>query len=414
MHPTKQGIERPVAHAPRRPGALATVAAMLVPAVFCAAPAQAIPAFAKIYHKSCSSCHTHIPQLTEFGRTFLRNNFRVPGEEKDAPLALRRNLPLSIELVAHAANDSRAEDPDPKLDGNLDAVLLQGGGLLTKKDAFYLHHHLLEDNRPGDVYEIWVQHAFDDRNNLNLRVGQYEQPLGLSSDITRLTHAGYLSYEAGVGQNDFSFSSPVRGIMLSGGSLGDGLRFALSYHAPQERETAHGEPEMEEMEGVTLTRQLNTVLLRLEQQIRDNRFGIFGTMGSTRIATPDGTSKDHYSRFGVDVEAPFRIARVYGTWMTGENSNPTVGGGRGSLTGGFIGAEFPLAHSSGEHSGHTPYAAYLQYDRVHVRSPLEEGVSEGPTVGFLMHPVQYLAIIAEYQHRRENRDRFVLAGHVSF
>ena len=166
------------------------------------APSQAVPAFARIHRLPCSACHSHVPQLNDFGRAFQLNNFRIPGQEKDAPLALRRTSPLGLEMLAHVSNDSRAAKGE-KWNRSFDALLLQGGGLLTLKDSFYLHHHVLEDNRPGDVYELWVQHAFDDKANLKLRIGQYEQPLGLSPEILRLTHSGYLGYEAGVGQNDF-------------------------------------------------------------------------------------------------------------------------------------------------------------------------------------------------------------------
>jgi len=48
-----------------------------------AAPARAIPAFARKYGTSCQTCHTVYPKLTPFGEAFRRNGFRFPGSDGD-------------------------------------------------------------------------------------------------------------------------------------------------------------------------------------------------------------------------------------------------------------------------------------------------------------------------------------------
>src|SRR6266540_2749746 len=121
---------------------------------------QAIPAFSRQFKTPCATCHTHFPLLNEFGRAFLNNNFRMPGGEREAPLAFRQNIPLSLQVDAHASRDTGAERGSEM---GLDAVILNAGGLLTHQDSFFLHHHLQEENRPGEVYEAWVQHAFPGR-----------------------------------------------------------------------------------------------------------------------------------------------------------------------------------------------------------------------------------------------------------
>ena len=45
--------------------------------------AWAIPAFARKYHTSCTTCHTIFPKLTPFGEQFRRNGFRFPGVDSD-------------------------------------------------------------------------------------------------------------------------------------------------------------------------------------------------------------------------------------------------------------------------------------------------------------------------------------------
>jgi hypothetical protein len=48
-----------------------------------AAPAHAIPAFARKYGTSCQTCHTIYPKLTPFGEAFRRNGFKFPGSDTD-------------------------------------------------------------------------------------------------------------------------------------------------------------------------------------------------------------------------------------------------------------------------------------------------------------------------------------------
>jgi len=54
---------------------------------------QAIPAFARKYHTSCSTCHYAYPELNSFGKAFRNNGFRYPGNQdpemtKEEPISL--------------------------------------------------------------------------------------------------------------------------------------------------------------------------------------------------------------------------------------------------------------------------------------------------------------------------------------
>jgi len=50
---------------------------------FSSLPAHAIPAFARKYGTSCTTCHTVFPKLAPFGEAFRRNGFRFPGVDSD-------------------------------------------------------------------------------------------------------------------------------------------------------------------------------------------------------------------------------------------------------------------------------------------------------------------------------------------
>lgn len=60
-----------------------------------AAPAHAIPAFARRYGTSCLTCHTIYPKLTPFGEAFRRNGFKFPG--KDGDFVKQETVPLGQE-----------------------------------------------------------------------------------------------------------------------------------------------------------------------------------------------------------------------------------------------------------------------------------------------------------------------------
>jgi hypothetical protein len=48
-----------------------------------APPAAAIPAFARKYATSCTTCHVVYPKLTPFGEAFRRNGYRFPGVDSE-------------------------------------------------------------------------------------------------------------------------------------------------------------------------------------------------------------------------------------------------------------------------------------------------------------------------------------------
>src|SRR5579883_2407629 len=72
----------------------ARIQTMLIGAIvlLAAAPARAIPAFARKYGTSCQTCHTVYPKLTPFGEAFRRNGFKFPGS--DTEMTKQETVPL--------------------------------------------------------------------------------------------------------------------------------------------------------------------------------------------------------------------------------------------------------------------------------------------------------------------------------
>src|SRR5262245_13319993 len=69
-------------------------ASMAAVTIFAAAAstASAIPAFARKYGTSCSTCHVALPRLNDFSEDFRLNGFQIPQDDeffvKDSPIAL--------------------------------------------------------------------------------------------------------------------------------------------------------------------------------------------------------------------------------------------------------------------------------------------------------------------------------------
>ncbi|HEY6040203.1 MAG TPA: hypothetical protein VIV58_38230 [Kofleriaceae bacterium] len=66
--------------------------------------ASAIPAFARKYGTSCTTCHTVYPKLNPFGEAFRRNGFRFPGTDSD--VVKQPTVPLGADAYKGMFPDS--------------------------------------------------------------------------------------------------------------------------------------------------------------------------------------------------------------------------------------------------------------------------------------------------------------------
>jgi hypothetical protein len=422
-----------------RPGILPLAACALV--LLVQRPAGATPAFARQYKMECRSCHTQFPQLNETGRRFRLNNYRFADQKGRAPLAWERGIPVSFQARAHLG---WTENGDSEYEDRLDDFQLLASGLFTRRDSFYVHHHIFQNERWGDLLEAFVQHSFPGRLHANLRFGQYEQPLAFSPEKQLLTYSEYLIYDTEVGLNDFLFGPGVRGLMLDLGSLGNGTRLTFSIHQPR-RAISHGhehgdedpheggdghgdgdgdgddhghgfrprgeggEPgEGDHLEALSTHPKFGS-LLRIQHQFREGRrAGVFGYAGRTQIVTEDGRFNDDFYRWGFDAEALAGKWRLYGLWMTGRHSSPSGSGRDGTLRGGFVGADYSV---------NPRLIAHTRYDRANARGPLSEGLNQQLVVGVSAVPlkrVQSWRLLGEYQRAQGGRNGFFLATRLAF
>lgn len=165
--------------------------------------AAAIPAFARKYGTSCTTCHTIYPKLNPFGEAFRRNGFRFPGTDSDMvkaqtvslgseaykkvfpdavwPGTLPGSVPLSIgfngQLVLHPQSSSGAAQADGGQGVVADNLVEEGhlwaGGsfddaftffseLTVSADAIELERAIVSFNDlvgPDHLVNMWVGKA---------------------------------------------------------------------------------------------------------------------------------------------------------------------------------------------------------------------------------------------------------------
>ncbi len=195
--------------------ALMAVVATLLPS-----DAQAIPAFARRYKLSCTTCHAPFPRLKDFGNEFAANGFYIPEEEKerdyvsagDDLLHLNRDFPLAVRFDAFAYFEEDAEvSSDLQMPYGLK---LLSGGPLARNVSYYFYFFMYETGEVAGVEDAYVH--FNDLGGVpfDVMVGQFQVCDPLMKRELRLTYEDYLVYKARVGYSAGNLTYD-RGLILT-------------------------------------------------------------------------------------------------------------------------------------------------------------------------------------------------------
>lgn len=226
--------------------ASAIVAGLLVflAIVACARPAAAIPAFARRYETSCSTCHTQFPNLNQFGEAFRRNGYQFPS---GADAELMKQKPMTLvsearrELFPHSdwpTDLARFPPLALRLDGYVpvypDARTRPAGEQALSFDRMFGQATLLLGARAGDHVAVFGSIAllsdavvqfqrgfivFSDlvgRGLLTVRVGQFEPQVFSFSSYRRIAGPEYLILKDALAPASFALEPFVRGVNVSG------------------------------------------------------------------------------------------------------------------------------------------------------------------------------------------------------
>lgn len=282
---------------------------------------SAIPAFARKYKMSCTTCHAPAPRLKEYGNEFAGNAFRLPDKEEpkryfhdtgDDILTLQRELPLAIRFDAFL--DYRYRENADKTDFKTPYGLkLMSGGNLAKWIGYYFYFYLSEHGEVAGIEDAYVHFNNFFGIDLDLMVGQFQVSDPLFKRELRLTREDYHIYTVKVG------STPT--------TLEYDRGFVLTYGAPigldVVAELVNGNGKGEAVSDMFDEDDWKNVLFRLSQQIKFLRVGAFTYLcNSIKYESGDPVENQHYY-WGVDGTIDYRdLFQINVQYLEREDENP--------------------------------------------------------------------------------------------
>jgi hypothetical protein len=170
--------------------------------------AHAIPAFARKYRTSCSTCHAPFPRLTPFGATFAANGFVLPGVPPldtlatgDPRLLLMRDLPLAIRFDAYVQAQTRARGGRVVTDLQTPWTLkLLSGGQVADDISYYFYFFLSERGEVAGIEDAYLQFTDIGGSGVSVIAGQFQVSDPLFKRELRLEYEDYQPYRFRVGE----------------------------------------------------------------------------------------------------------------------------------------------------------------------------------------------------------------------
>ena len=211
---------------------------MVVAFILWAAPAHAIPAFARKYGVRCTVCHEAWPVLNDFGRQFRDNGYRMNLGTDDPPMTDPAYWPVFVQVTPQYRFDVL------KSHGNSDTTLQRSGqfqqgvsvfgafGTLGAHASFLLVPVAAVGGQTLGFPAGWIR--FNEIANtswLNLKVGSNEPDLPVSRirdlDMTG-NGLGAYAYHTPGSASRFDMAGDMTGIEVMGHNRGSRTRYTLN------------------------------------------------------------------------------------------------------------------------------------------------------------------------------------------
>jgi hypothetical protein len=190
---------------------------------------RAIPAFARRYKISCSTCHAPFPKLKAYGEDFAGAGMILKEEEKardyisagDDLLWLNRDFPIAARFEAYGLFEDQNIKSDLQTPWGLK---LMSGGALFKNIGYYFYFYMSEQGEVAGIEDAYLHFDNVFGSNLDLMVGQFQTSDPLMKRELRLTFEDYVIYETKVGASQTNLTYD-RGLMLVYGLDRTGTEF---------------------------------------------------------------------------------------------------------------------------------------------------------------------------------------------
>ena len=276
--------------------ALVAVTVVLLSAV----PSEAIPAFARKYQFSCSTCHAPAPRLKPFGEEFAARGFRLEDPSQEPPrathdlgdptLRLMRDLPLAVRLEGYASFGEKehlnADTQFPWL------FKVLSGGQINEQFSYYFYY-IMEKGGGGGLEDAWIQINKPFKLPIDLAVGQFQVCDPLFKRELRLERFDYQIFKTHVGAANVDLTYD-RGVIASWDFPG-GVESVLQIV------NGNGIGMADDFDNFDRDN-LKNVAYRLAKSFKKGRFGLFGYYGK-EAGLNDARNRTYY--FGPDVVVDF-------------------------------------------------------------------------------------------------------------
>jgi hypothetical protein len=296
--------------------------------------AWGIPAFARKYNMSCTTCHQPFPRMKPYGNDYAGRGFQLPDGEParatretgDDMLQLMRELPLAIRFDGHLQWLPQEEG---KTDFQTPYVLkLLSGGQITKHVSYYLYFMLSEQGEVAGIEDAWVMFGELFGQDLSLTVGQFQVCDPLFKRELRLTLADYDIYKVRPGHSRANLAYD-RGLVATLG-LPTGTDVVLQLVNGAGLSTLEGDNALD-------VDRFKNPSLRISQDVGEQiRVGLFGYTGKEQDESTGGLNSLWMA--GADATFAFGKFELNAQYLERRDSNPDllVNGPVGCITrGGF-------------------------------------------------------------------------------
>lgn len=189
--------------------------------IFVAGQLQAIPAFARKYRLSCTTCHApSAPSLKPYGDDFARNGFRIEDaqspryytETGDNKLLLLSELPLAIRFEGfvnyNLDGNKKTDFASPYL------IKLLSGGAISDHLSYYFYFFFHERGAVAGVEDAFLMYNNLLGINFDVYLGQFQVSDPLFKRELRLSLEDYALYTSQIGTSGINMTYD-KGMMVT-------------------------------------------------------------------------------------------------------------------------------------------------------------------------------------------------------
>jgi hypothetical protein len=287
--------------------------------LFAAAPAEAIPSFARRYNVSCQLCHDPAPRLTAFGEQFAGNGFEFAVGEAptdtidtgDPLLRLLRRIDVAFRLDTYLTAATAPRDASSEFDLQTPYnIKLLSGGPIADRISYYLYFFMSERGEVAGLEDAYVQFTDIAGSGMSLIAGQFQVSDPMFKRELRLEYEDYHPYRVRVGQvrADLTYD---RGLFLAWSPWegGDLSLMAVNGHGLR----AAGSDRQYDRDN------MKNLALHYSQEVGPVRVGAFGYWGRER----SGGQTDRILIWGPDATlAPTAGIELNAQFLRREDTNP--------------------------------------------------------------------------------------------